>query len=162
MKKKLWILVLILAIIIGGIYFLVKLNPPLEIGTITSTEDNESVVVGIGNKGFQEVKILDVSVNNNDIPSKTKIQVSNALKGFIITDNYNNEEARKYGFANIEDVAIKVGTAPSSNFEKLDNRTASKNDGIYGISVTHNKEINKVHIKYSYLGISFKKTVILN
>ncbi|WP_028392624.1 hypothetical protein [Bacillus cihuensis] len=162
MKKKLWISVLILAIIIGGIYSIVKVNPPLEIGTLASSEDNKSVVVGIGNKGFREIKILDVSVNNNDVPSKTKLQVSNALQGFIITDNYNNEDAKKYGLTNIDGVAIKSGTSPSSNFEKLDDGNASKDDEIYGISVIYNKEINKVHIKYSYFGISFKETVIIN
>ena len=60
MKKKIWISVLILAITIGGVYSFVKFNPPLEIGTLASTEDNKSVVVGIGNKGFREIKILDI------------------------------------------------------------------------------------------------------
>ncbi len=162
MKKKIWSSVLFLAIIIGGVYFFLKFNPPLEIGTLASSEDNKSVVVGIGNKGFREVKILDVSVNNNKKPLKTRLQVSNALQGFIITDDYNNEEAKKYGFTNIDEVAIKTGTSPSSNFEKLDGRAASEKDEIYGVSVIHKEEVNKVHIRYSYLGISFNDTVAFN
>lgn len=162
LKKKLWISVLILAITIGGFYSFVKVNPPLGIGTLASSEDKKSVVVGIGNKGFREVKIVDVSVNNNEKPSKTKAQVSNALQGFIITDDYTNKESIKYGFKNIEDVTIKVGTFPSSYFKKLDDGTATKNDKIYGISVIHNEAINRVNIKYSYLGISFNETVFLN
>ena len=161
MKKKIWIPVLFLAIIIGGVYLFIKLNSPLEIGTLASTEDNNSVVVGVGNKGFREIKILDVTVNNGEKPMKTRLQVSNALQGFIITNDDTDEKA-KNGFTDIGKVAIKTGTSPSSNFEKLDNGTATKNDEIYGISVFHNEEVNKVHIKYKYLGISFNETVILN
>lgn len=162
MKKKIWIPVLFLAIIIGGVYLFIKINSPLEIGTLASTEDNNSVVVGVGNKGFREIKILDVTVNNGEKPMKTRLQVSNALQGFIITNDDIDEKAKKFGFTDIGKVAIKTGTSPSSNFEKLDNGTATKNDEIYGITVFHNEEVNKVHIKYKYLGISFNETVILN
>ena len=161
MKKEIWIPVLFLAIIIGGFYFFIKINSPLEIGTLASTEDNNSVVVGVGNKGFREIKILDVTVNNGEKPMKTRLQVSNALQGFIITNDDTDEKA-KNGFTDIGKVAIKTGTSPSSNFEKLDNGTATKNDEIYGITVFHNEEVNKVHIKYKYLGILFNETVILN
>lgn len=37
--------ILFLVIIFGGIYLLLKFNPPLEIGAIAWTEDNKSVVV---------------------------------------------------------------------------------------------------------------------
>ena len=39
--KKLWISVLLLAITIGGVYFFIKFNPPLEIGTLASSEDDK-------------------------------------------------------------------------------------------------------------------------
>ena len=149
--------ILFLVLIIGGIYFLLKFNPPLEIGTIASNEDNKSVVIGIGNNGFREVQILDVSVNNNEEPLETRLQVSNALQGFIITDDYNSEEAKKYGFTNIDAVAVKTGTS-----EKLEDGTASKNDEIYGISVIHNEEINNVYIEYRHFGMTFNDTVYFN
>ncbi|WP_342744411.1 DUF6366 family protein [Oceanobacillus rekensis] len=153
---------LILVLIIAGVFFLLKFNPPLEIGTIASSEDNKSVVIGIGNNGFREVKIVDVSVNNNEKPLETRLQVSNALQGFTITDDYNSEEAKKYGFTNIDEIVIKTGTSPSSNYEKLDDGTASRDDEIYGISVIHNEEINNVHIEYSHFGTTFNDTVYLN
>lgn len=162
MKKKIGISVLFLAIIISGVYFFIKFNPPLEIGTIASSGDNKSVVIGVGNKGFREVSILDVSVNNGEKPMKTKLQVSNALQGFIITNDDNEEKARKFGFTDIGKVTIKTGTSPSSNSEKLGNGTATKNDEIYGVSVFNNEEVKKVYIKYSYLGISFSETVTFN
>ena len=161
MKKKIWMPVLFLAIIIGCVYLFIKLNSPLEIGTLASTEDNNSAVVGVGNKGFREIKIVDVTVNNGEKPMKTGLQVSNALQGFIIT-NEDTDEKEKNDLTDIGKVTIKTGTSPSSNFEKLDNGTATKNDEIYGISVIHNEEVNKVHIKYKYLGILFNDTVIFN
>ena len=54
----------------GG-YFVIKVNPPLEIGTLASSEDNKSVAVG--NLGFHEIKIEDVSINNNEKPLRTRI-----------------------------------------------------------------------------------------
>ena len=134
MKKKIWMPVLFLAIIIGGVYLFIKFNSPLEIGTLASSEDNKSVV-GIGNKGFREIKILDVTVNNGEKPMKTRLQVSNALQGFNITNDDTDEKAKKFGFTDMGKIAIKAGASPSSNFEKLDNGTATKNDEIYGISV---------------------------
>ncbi|KAB2328657.1 hypothetical protein F7731_24680 [Cytobacillus depressus] len=147
--------ILILVLIIGGAYLLLRFNPPLEIGTIASTEDKKSVVVGIGNNGFREVKILDVSVNNNETPLETKLQVSNSSQGFILTDNYKSEDAKKHGFTNIVEVAIKAGTLS-------DDETNSKDDEIYGVSVIHNKEINNIHIEYSYFGMTFNDTVYFN
>uniref|UniRef100_UPI003F492658 DUF6366 family protein n=1 Tax=Niallia taxi TaxID=2499688 RepID=UPI003F492658 len=147
--------ILIFVVIIGGVYFLLKINPPLEIGTLASNEDNNSVVVGIGNNGFRDVKILDVSVNNNEKPLETKLQVSNSLQGFVLTDDYKSEEAKAYGFTNIDEVAIKAGTS-------LDDETVSKDDEIYGVSIISNEEINNVNIEYSYFGMTFNDTVYFN
>ncbi|MBY0085707.1 MULTISPECIES: hypothetical protein [Brevibacillus] len=146
LKKKLWISILLTAIVVGGFYSLVKGNPPLDIGTLASSNDHKSVVVGMGNKGFGEVKIIDVSVNNDEKPSETKVQVSNALQGFIITDDYDNPDSKPYGFQNIEDIAIKAGTA-------------TKSDEMYGLSLIHHEAINRVNIKYSYLGMTFDERV---
>lgn len=147
--------ILIFGVIIGGVYFLLKINPPLEIGTLASNEDNKSVVVGIGNNGFRDVKILDVSVNNNEKPLETKLQVSNSLQGFVLTDDYKSEEAKAYGFTNIDEVVIKAGTS-------LDDETVSKDDEIYGVSIISNEEINNVNIEYSHFGMTFNDTVYFN
>ncbi|UPO91021.1 hypothetical protein [Niallia sp. Man26] len=122
---------------------------------LASNEDNNSVVVGIGNNGFRDVKILDVSVNNNEKPLETKLQVSNSLQGFVLTDDYKSEEAKAYGFTNIDEVAIKAGTS-------LDDETVSKDDEIYGVSIISNEEINNVNIEYSYFGMTFNDTVYFN
>ncbi|WP_339229284.1 hypothetical protein NSQ77_05145 [Oceanobacillus sp. FSL K6-2867] len=162
MKKKLWIPILIAAIAFGGAYLYVKLNPPLEIGTLASSENKHGVVIGVGNKGLGDLKQLNVSINNNEKPSTANIQVSNALQGFFITNEYNREEFDKYGIRGLEGITIKTGTSPTANFEKQDGGTATKEDTIYGITVFHSEPISEVQIKYSYFGIPFRDTVILN
>lgn len=73
-------------------------------------------------------------INNNEEPSKQKIQVSNPLKGFIISDD-SNSEARNYHFVNIGDVTIQSNTSPATQFAKLDNGTATESDKSYGLTV---------------------------
>lgn len=162
MRKKIWISILVLVITIAGVYFFVKFNPPLEIGTLGLSGDNKSALIGIGNKGFQKIRILNVSVNNNEKPSDTKIQIDNASQGFIVTDDFTNESSKKYKFVDINEAVIKTGTSPSSTYEYSDDGTDSDINEIYGISVLHKEAINQVHIMYSYFGISFNETVIFN
>lgn len=87
---------------------------------------------------------------------------SNALQGFILTNDDYEENARNFDFTDIDKVAIKTGSSPSFNFEKLDMGTATKNDEIYGDSIFNTEEAIKVLIKYHYFGILFSKTVTIN
>lgn len=153
------LVLVLLAALVGGTYLYLKVNPPLEVGTLVSGEDNKSAIVGVGNAGLGEIKILDVAVNNHEVPSETKIQMSNTILGFIITDDFQSPEAQQYGFEDIDETIIKKGTSPTSTFEKHDNGTASEDDEIYGISVIHDEEIRTVHIKYSYFGITLFEEV---
>jgi hypothetical protein len=128
------ITVLMLLIISIGLFSFVKYNPPLVIGTVATSVDEHIVIVGIGNKGVNDVKVKKVLINDNEEPSKQKIQVSNPLKGFIISDD-SNSEARNYHFVNIGDVTIQSNTSPATQFAKLDNGTATESDKIYGLTV---------------------------
>lgn len=156
-RKNFLILVLSIVIVIGvgGLYSYIIFNPPLEVGTLASTKNEKSVVVGVGNTGLRGLEIVNVTVNNNEEPLQTKVQVSNPLQGFILTDDYYSEESTKYKFTEIEKVNITTGTSPTSNFQNLDEGAASENDEAYGISVIYSEPINEVQIKYKYLGISF-------
>ncbi len=161
LKKITLISALIIAVIAIGLFSFIKWNPPLVSGTISSSGDKQSVVISIGNKGFSNVKITGVLINNNEEPLVKKIQLSNPLKGFIIADDFDGE-AREYGITNIEDVIIEPNTSPSSQLEKVNNGTATEDDKSYGLSIINDKEINKVIINYSYLGLSFEKNVPIN
>lgn len=161
-RKIFFVLVLSIVIAVCGLYAYIIFNPPLEVGTLASTKNEKSVVVGVGNTGLRGLEIVNVTVNNNEDPLQTKVQVSNPLQGFIITDDYYNEESIKYRFTEIEQVNIKTGTSPSSNFQNLDEGAASENDEAYGISVTFSEPINEVQITYKYLGISFDEIAVFH
>ncbi|MCK1999842.1 hypothetical protein MZM54_00410 [[Brevibacterium] frigoritolerans] len=160
MVKKKWFFILaaILVIVFIGSIIFTKLNPPLVSSTVATTSGNDAVVIGIGNKGFSKIRIKGLLVNNNEIPSYQKIQASNPLKGFALTDNFDTE-AKEYGLKNIEDVIIETDTSPTEQYEKMDKGTATKNDKIYGISIVHTEPIHVVHIKYSYFWLKFEETV---
>ncbi|NMH67943.1 hypothetical protein HF072_03990 [Bacillus sp. RO3] len=160
MRKIIVFSIINIVVILVGMFSFIKFNPPLVSGAVGATNDYHAVVLAIGNKGFSEVKVDDVLVNGNEEPSHIKMQVSNPLKGYIITDTFD-EEAKAYGIQNIENVTIQPDTAPSAQLEKVNNGTATTDDKSYGISVVHNKVIEKVNIKYTYLGISFDKTVTI-
>jgi hypothetical protein len=159
-KKIIMISVLCIAIILIGLFSLIKFNPPMVSGTLATSGDKNSVVVEIGNKGISNVKIKDVLINNNKEPLEQKMQVSNPLKGFIISDTFD-DKTKEYGITNIEDAEIQPNTSPLTQLEKVNNGTATENDKSYGLSVIYNSAIERVIIKYSYLGLTFEKTVLI-
>ncbi len=59
---------LIVAIVSIGLFTFIKSNPPLVSGTVGSSGDKHTVVVEIGNKGFSDVNIKSVFINNNAVP----------------------------------------------------------------------------------------------
>ncbi|SFP35489.1 hypothetical protein [Salibacterium halotolerans] len=157
-KKVMTFSLISIAAISAGIFSFILFNPPLVKGSIGSINNYNAVVIAIGNKGFSDVHIDDVSVNGNEEPSNVKIQVSNPSKGFIVTDTFN-QEAEDFNLHELDNVAIKTNTSPVKLREKVNNDTAVTDDKSYGMSVVHDKQIENVTITYSYLGISFDKTV---
>ncbi|MBU8906583.1 hypothetical protein [Desertibacillus haloalkaliphilus] len=158
MKKTTLISVVIVAVLVIGLFSFIKLNPPLASGTIGSTSEKQGVLISIGNKGFSNIKINDVLINNHEEPLDKKIQLSNPLKGFYIAADFDGE-AKEFDLTDIEDVSIEPNTAPSSQLDKVNDGTATEDDKSYGLSVINNEEINEVIIHYSYLGLSFEKVI---
>lgn len=155
---------LFLTISIVAIAFLsmLKLNPPLEIGTLASNEDTSTLVIGVGNKGWQSIRIDQVIVNQHEKPTETKIQHSNALQGFTITEDFTNENVQDFGFQELKDVSILPKTSHSSIYEKQDQGLATELDEIYGISLRHNQAIHDVNIHYHYFGIPMHVQISTN
>ncbi|MGG0175829.1 hypothetical protein [Gottfriedia acidiceleris] len=158
-KKIVIVLAIVILIILIGFKPFMKRNPPLETGTIAWTEKKHGIVIQIGNKGRKKLFIKDVLVNTNKRPLDVKIQVNNALKPLIVTDSFASKEAKKYVFKNINSISIEPNTAPSYILEKANNGTTTEKDKIYGITVLHDKAINKIIIKYRYLSIPFVKEI---
>ena len=160
MKRAIIISAISLFILLAVSFTYVKFNPPLVVGTLASGNEKHIAIVGVGNKGFKHIKISDVLVNNEDEPQEVMVQVSNPLKGFIVTDPFD-PNAKEFGIENVESVSIQPKTSPEVNWEKMDEGTATEKDIIYGITIVQDRPIDKVMIKYDYLGLSFVKKVIV-
>ncbi|MGM0852505.1 MAG: hypothetical protein ACQEWI_07825 [Bacillota bacterium] len=159
--KKRWIAVvlLVLAVMVGSAYFWLRGNQPLEIGVIGQNENGTSVLVEVTNHGFREAQVVRVTVNNDKAPEKARMQVSNLLQGFSITDDDRDKLPDEIRLKNIEDVSIKAGPSHSEQMGKLDDGATTKDDTIYAVNVFHDEEVNRVMIEYQYFGLSFHETV---
>lgn len=157
--KKLLVLMVILAALVAATFVFLKFNPPLVISTLVSNDERPSVIVSVGNKGWTDIQLLDVAVNDHETPTEAKVQMSNAPQGFTLLDDFQGQLAEQYGVVDIDEAVIKTGTEPSLIFAKQDNGTATEADEIYGISINHDEDIHTVHIKYSYFGISLFEEV---
>lgn len=124
-----------------------------------SSHERPSVIVSVGNKGWTDIQLLDVAVNNHETPTEAKVQMSNAPQGFTLLDSFQGQLAEQYGVVDIDEAIIKTGTDHETTWAKQDNGTATEEDEIYGISINHDEDIHTVHIKYSYFGISLFEEV---
>ncbi|MGB6780371.1 MAG: hypothetical protein WBE33_16575 [Planococcus citreus] len=157
MNKKILIVVLTLMVfvaLVGGTLIFLKSNPPLEINMQATNENQHFAVVGFGNKGWGDIHVTDVAVNDYEDPQDSKIQVSNEVQGLVHTDDFQSEAAQPYRFLNFDEVTIQTGTSPPHDAE-----SASKDEEIYGLNVIHNEEIRTIHIQYSYFGITLFEEV---
>src|SRR5699024_11502357 len=106
MRLTLWVASLFLIIILGGTFLFIKFSPPLEIGTVASSDDKQIALVGIGNKGFSMINITEVLVNTNKSPIDVNLQESNIIHGFNLTYNYNSNEEIDVNLLTINNVDI--------------------------------------------------------
>lgn len=162
MNKKILIVVLTLMVfvtLVGGTLIFLKSNPPLETVTVASDENQHFVIVGFGNNGWGDIQLTEVAINNFEQPVASKIQMSNTELGFVMTDDFESEEAQPYRFTDIDEATIKTGTSPTENLEKQNNGTSTEDDETYGLTVMHDEVIHTVHIKYSYFGITLFEEV---
>ncbi|GAA0440704.1 hypothetical protein GCM10008983_17170 [Lentibacillus halophilus] len=134
-------------------------HSPLQYGTIGSLDSEKGVVIAIGTKGSEKIKIDDVSVNNDKQPKTVKMQVSDPRKGFIITDTFDKKIKSKYGVKNVKEVTLQPHTSPQKQLERSNKDHSNENIVSYGLSVVHDKPIHKVMIDYRYSEESFEKTI---
>jgi len=161
MKVKKIIVGLIIVPFIG-IIFWIKVSPPLQSGTIASDRESTSVVVGVGNKGFSDIQITKVYINNGETPTEVKMQINHPDKGFVITDDFSSSEAATYNFVSLTDAKIAKRTLISDMYEKQDQKQVKEDDKIYGLTILNEQPIYKVDIHYRYLGLSYETKISLN
>lgn len=145
-----------------GIIFWIKVNPPLESGTIANDREYTLVIVELGNKGYGDVQITKVYINNGETPTEVKMQINHPDKGFIITDDFSSSEVATYNFVSLTDAKIAKRTIISDMYEKQDKKQVKEGDKIYGLTILNEQPIYKVEIHYRYLGLSYQTEISLN
>lgn len=154
MKKKI-IVGLVIVVLIGIIVWL-RLNPPLEKSTLGKNHESTSIVIALGNKGFTDIQVTEVSVNNGETPFEVKMQINHPDKGFILVDDFSSSEAAAFNFYSLEDVKIKKGTIISEIYDRQDKKQAKEDDRIYGLTILNEQPIYKFELQYRYLGMPYK------
>lgn len=144
-----------------GCFVWLKIDAPLVATIAGSSSENQLLLVSVGNKSrLAKIHIEEVLINNDETPEKVKIQVSNALKGFIISSNFEGKKESEYNFTDLKVVGLKTQTNPQNQREKINNGIATEKDTIiYAITINHDDKVRMVIIKYRYLGIEFEKVI---
>lgn len=142
--KKLLFFALIFVLLIGGVFFYLKVSTPIVTSSIVRSDDGKTVVVGIGNKGFTHLKVTHVKVNNHADPNVTKYQVKNDQEGFIASTD--SKDMKNMEMKDLKEVVISKGTTKDKDIK-------------YGLTVNHYEPIHSLHIKYNYLGIGYNETI---
>lgn len=161
MKVKKTIVGLIIILFITVIFW-IKVNPPLQSGTIANNREYTSVIVELGNKGFSNVQITNIYINNGETPTEVKMQMNHPDKGFIITDDFSSSEAAAYNFVSLTEAKIAKRTIIDEMYEKQNQKQLKEDDIVYGLTILNEQPIYKVDIHYRYLGLSYETEISLN
>ncbi|PFG03468.1 hypothetical protein [Bacillus sp. es.034] len=102
--------------------------PPMEVGVVAQNAAGTSVLVEVTNHGWKEAKVTGVTVNGNEAPDEVKMQVSNLLRGYAITDGPRNELPEEISFENVGDVRIKAGPTNAERMDRLDDGNSHKGE----------------------------------
>ncbi|MCP3029095.1 hypothetical protein [Halobacillus sp. A5] len=114
------------------------------------SESDETVVISLGNKGMQDIYFTDVHVNSDEPPKETAFQVVEGGSGFVISDNFQDEDEFEGHFQPIKRTVLRAGT---------DSVPYDDEDIIYGLSVSSGERIEKVKVTYEYFGLRFLKEI---
>ncbi len=155
-----FLIVIFVSFIVYSIYLIN--NSPLVVAVIGSSFEKRVLLVEVGNKSsLAKISINEVLVNNNNEPTKVMIQVSNSLKGFIISRNFEGQEESKYNFRDLKSIGLQTNTDPQKQLDKVNKGTSTEDDKIYAITIDNDELIQKVIIKYRFLWLSYKKVITI-
>ncbi|MCC5803573.1 hypothetical protein [Rossellomorea vietnamensis] len=162
MKNRWWLIVLsVMVAAVGGGYMWLRVHPPMEVGVVAQNAAGTSVLVEVTNHGWKDAKVTGVTVNGDEAPDEVKMQVSNLLRGYAITDGPRDELPEEISFENMGDVRIKAGPTNEEQMDRLDDGTATKEDRIYAVNVFHDEKVRHVQIEYQSLGMTYRETVYI-
>ena len=155
--RKMASLTILVAIGCAAIAVYLWAKPPLVEGALYTEQENQHVIISLGNEGVTAIQIEEIFVNNGETPSATGIQVSHALAGYSLSTGFKKGTP----VTPIDEMTIPTNSHPLVVYEKLDAGTATTADLIYGLQISHHQAINEVTSHYLYAGLPLKKVINL-
>ncbi|MFC4321971.1 hypothetical protein [Litchfieldia salsa] len=137
-------------ILLVCIYTYLKFNPPLQsLGYSWDPKDSTLIVVKLHNEGFAEANLQGVSINNHQQPQTVQLGISrtNVNVGIYATQ----AEKDQFSFHELDDYPI----LPAKKIEIESPDSIKK----YGLVVDTEFPIEKLTIKYTYMGLPLKKVI---
>lgn len=150
-KKIVMSVVGLLIIAFIGFFIFLKIHPPLtHMGMSYNPNNSSAICIELNNKGFSDIELQQVWVNDNEIPKK--ILLGTSRSNGVISIGLVKKPPKGVQFDAISAYPIKTPTESYQymQFDKIRH---------YGIVVYGKTQIRNVVIKYTYLGIPFKNKV---
>ncbi len=124
------------------------MNPPLYSG---GEYYGKPFGIELWNKGFASVKIRSVLVNAEETPERVDFGSSNSLRLVLGEELDKNPSIT---FHKIDDYKINPEYS-SKELKDIINKNDRTKSLAYGLRIYYGKPIEKIIIKYTYLGIPF-------
>lgn len=133
--------------------YLLFLRPtPIKVGGFTSSANENTMIFEVINKGFADVKLLDVRVNDGMKPAKAELGVSYSLH---LVGGEGLDEDTDIEFVDIRELPLKPELMPDEKRAALDQ--GSRIPLNYGIRLYNNQPITQIEVKYKYGWITFTR-----
>ncbi|MFF2878514.1 hypothetical protein ACFVR2_19560 [Gottfriedia sp. NPDC057991] len=155
--KKIIVSVLLLIILVVAYFVLIKQKPPIETGRIVPSDNGKGIAIEIGNIGLSDIHLKKILINNEEVPKGTKVRVGSGFQEYDSSEVFNFEKQN----TKVQSLVLKPNTSPKNLIKKQNQGTASTKDKVYELSILHSKKINRITIKYRYLGIPFERVIRL-
>ncbi|WP_088547747.1 hypothetical protein [Paenibacillus aquistagni] len=155
-KKKILILFLTLLVLLLIVLIALSNYQALRISGITQSMDKQMVVLELENKGWSDIELLHVTINETQIPDRSELGVSYSSR-LIIGSGLDEDPNIKF-HANLHEIKI----TPSANNDERGLLSPSRNKPTdYGLRLSNTNKINNVTIKYKHFGWVYDKQVDL-
>jgi hypothetical protein len=150
LNSRIKIIIISFLILLICVYTYLKFNPPLQsLGYSWNPKDSSLVVVNIYNKGFAHANLKEVIVNEENQPQIAQLGIS-LTNGLVDLYSYRTVEE---GFSFHEIDAYPI--TPNNKINQ-DSKDSIKH---YGLVVDYDYPIEKITIKYTYLGLPLTKEI---
>lgn len=153
--KRIIVSVLLLIILVVAYVVLIKQKPPIETGRIVPSDNGKGIAIEIGNIGVSEIHLKKLLINNEEVPKRTKIRVGVGFQEYDSSEVFDFEKQH----TKVQSIVLKPDTSPKNLIKKQIQGTTSAKDKVYELSILHSKKINRITIKYRYLGVSFEQVI---